>query len=105
MTKGNSYITYFCIYFRTAIIRSAPTGPDGQNGVHAVQLVVKVFKHGAVSVKLGNLATVAAWDNSTRKETASQATALGPLGQNSVHARLLVKEDFSRGEAKNIRIK
>jgi len=83
---------------------SAPTGPDGQNGVHAVQLVVKVFKHGGASAKLENLAKMAAWDNSTWKETASQATALGPLGQNSVHARLLVKEDFSQGEATNVKL-
>ena len=45
---------------------------------------------------------MAVWDNSTWNETASQATALGPLGQNSVHAQLLVKEEFSRGEATNI---
>jgi len=101
---SKSCFAYTCIYFRTATIRSAPTGQDGQNGVHVVQLVAKVFTHGAVSVKLGNLATMAAWDNSTRKKTASQATALGPLGQNSVHAQLLVKEDFNRGEATNIQI-
>jgi len=88
--------------FRLATIRSAPTGPRGQNGVHAVQLVLQVFKHGGGSANLDNLASMAVWDNSTWNETASQATALGPLGQNSVHAQLLVKEEFSRGEATNI---
>ena len=99
---SKSCFAYTCIYFRTATIRSAPTGPDGQNGVHAVQLVWKVFKHDAVSVKLDNLASLAVWDNSTLKETASQATALGPLGQNSVHVQLLAKEEFSRGEATSL---
>ena len=63
-----------------------------------MQLVLQVFKHGGGSAKLDDLVSLAVWDNSTWKETASQATALGPLGQNSVHARLLVMEDFNRGE-------